>query len=83
LAYLSVKNIESKIVLISTQHGMPEPVRMKWKILKEICLLKYNIYILSKYFNKLIAVSDEIKTTLLKSSIFLIIKSRLYITERQ
>ena len=64
LAYLSVNNIERKITLISTQHGMPEPVKIKWKIFKEILISKYNNYLLSKYFNKLIVVSDDIKNNI-------------------
>jgi len=64
LAYFSVKNSERKIILISTQHGMPEPVKMKWKKYKDVLLSKYNIYILSTYFKKLIVVSADIKNNI-------------------
>jgi len=66
LAYMSVRNYDKKIHLISTQHGMLEPLREKLKWMKETILTKYNYYILSKYFKYVIAVSEDVKNNLIK-----------------
>ena len=66
LAYISVKN-NKNVKLICTQHGKPEPTRFKYKILKSVVLSKYNIYIISKCFDRVVAVSDDLKNYMLKT----------------
>ena len=65
LAYISVKN-NKKVKLICTQHGKPEPTRFKYKLLKNVILSKYNIYILTKCFDRVIAVSEDLNNFMLK-----------------
>lgn len=49
-----------KIPLICTQHGLDEPQsRLKWKMLS-----RANIYILSRYFSNIVAVSEDMRITL-------------------
>ena len=62
LAYLSAKS-DKKIQLVCTQHGMPEPLRVKLKIIKQIFLTNYNNFILSRHFKYIIAVSEDIQRT--------------------
>ena len=47
LAYLSAKS-DKKIQLVCTQHGMPEPLSVKFKIIKHFILSKIHYYILLK-----------------------------------
>jgi glycosyltransferase involved in cell wall biosynthesis len=65
LAYLSAKS-DKRMQLVCTQHGMPEPLRVKFKIMKNMILSKYHFFILSKYFRYVIAVSEDIQINLLK-----------------
>lgn len=67
IAYLSTKLNNYSIQLISTQHGMPEPIHDKYKLLKNFALIKYNNYIISKYFRYLVAVSEDIRNILINN----------------
>lgn len=69
LAYLSSKSDEN-IQIICTQHGMPEPIILKYKMLKHATLSKIHLYILSKYFRYVIAVSDELRNKFIKKYSF-------------
>jgi glycosyltransferase involved in cell wall biosynthesis len=62
LGYLSSRNTGRGISLICTQHGLDEPqLRLKWKLLS-----RANRYILSRYFQNIVAVSEDIRITLSK-----------------
>jgi len=60
LAYHSAKNM-GHTRLICTQHGMPEPLSGKMKVLKRFLLSKYHLTILSRHFRKIVAVSEDIR----------------------
>ena len=58
LGYLSSRKAGRVISLISTQHGLDEPqLRLKWKLLS-----KANRYVLSRYFQNIVAVSEDIRS---------------------
>lgn len=60
LGYFASKKTGQKIPLICTQHGLDEPQsRLKWKMLS-----RANLYILSKYFSNIVAVSEDMRITL-------------------
>ncbi len=61
LAYYAHNAVNKRISLITTQHGMPEPLSKKFKFLKEMGLSKYNIHILSKHYRYIVAVSEDIR----------------------
>ena len=65
-AYLSVISSNKNISLIATQHGMPEPIVFKFKIIKHFLLSKFNYFVLSRYFKFVIAVSDDMQRLLIK-----------------
>ncbi len=67
IAYLSAKTNKDAISLISTQHGMPEPIYSKYKVIKNFALTKYNNYIISRYFRCLVAVSEDIRNILINN----------------
>jgi glycosyltransferase involved in cell wall biosynthesis len=69
LSYLSAKS-DNRIQLVCTQHGMPEPIRFKYKIMKHIFLSKYNNYIIRKYFRYVISVSEDIRNILIQKCSF-------------
>ena len=62
LAYYANNSDHKTISLISTQHGMPEPLSKKIKYIKNMALSKYNINILSKHFRYVVAVSGDIRS---------------------
>lgn len=64
IAYLSSRNSSKRIQLISTQHGLPEPLNVKFKIIKDTIVSKYNFHILSTYFRYVIAVSEDVRNYL-------------------
>jgi hypothetical protein len=66
LAYHSAKNM-GHTRLICTQHGMPEPLSGKMKVLKRFLLSKYHLTILSRHFRKIVAVS-RISVPLLRNT---------------
>lgn len=60
LAYLSSRKAGRGISLICTQHGLDEPqLRLKWKLLSRV-----NRYVLSRHFQNIVAVSEDIRITL-------------------
>lgn len=65
LAYFTAKN-DKRIKLVCTQHGMPEPLKGNYKILKRILLSKYHVSILSKYFRCIVAVSENIRNNFIQ-----------------
>jgi L-malate glycosyltransferase len=65
LAYFTAK-YDKRIKLVCTQHGMPEPLKGKFKILKRIILSKYHISILSRHFRCIVAVSENIRNNFIQ-----------------
>jgi glycosyltransferase involved in cell wall biosynthesis len=62
LGYLSSRKAGRGIPLICTQHGLDEPqLRLKWKLLS-----RANRYVLSRKFQNIVAVSEDIRNTLSK-----------------
>lgn len=61
MAFLSSK-YNNGIILVSTQHGMPESIRTGYYN-KYILLQKINLLLLSRYYRKVIAVSYDIQIT--------------------
>ena len=62
LGYLSCRRVGREIPLICTQHGLDEPqLRLKWKLLSRV-----NLYILSRHFRNIVAVTEDIRITLLE-----------------
>ena len=60
LGYLSSRKAGREIPLICTQHGLDEPqLRLKWKL-----LMRANRYVLSRHFQYIVAVSEDIRNTL-------------------
>ena len=60
LGYLSSRNAGRGIPLVCTQHGLDEPqYRLKWKVLSIA-----NRYILSRNFQNIVAVSEDMRITL-------------------
>ena len=66
LAYLSIKSETRWVQLLSTQHGMQEPLICKYKAIKQYVLTKYNYYIIVKYFKYIIAVSEDIRKNIIQ-----------------
>lgn len=60
LAYFSSK-FDNNIQLVCTHHGMPEPIRLTFNIIKNFVLSKYQYYLLSKYFKHIIVVSEDMR----------------------
>jgi glycosyltransferase involved in cell wall biosynthesis len=65
LAHFSAKS-DKRIKLVCTQHGMPEPLKGKFKVIKRIILSKYHFGILSKYFRCIVAVSENIQNSFIR-----------------
>jgi len=65
LAYHAAKSA-GHVRLICTQHGMPEPLSRKGKLLKRFILSKYHCRILSKRFHRVVAVSENIRNHFLR-----------------
>jgi glycosyltransferase involved in cell wall biosynthesis len=62
LGYLSSRNAGRVIPLVCTQHGLDEPqLRLKWKLMS-----RANLYILSRYFSSIVAVSEDMRVNLLE-----------------
>jgi L-malate glycosyltransferase len=62
LGFLASRNAGRGLPLICTQHGLDEPQsRLKWKLLSGA-----NRYILSRYFRNVVAVSEDMRVTLLE-----------------
>ena len=60
LGYLSSRKAGGGFSLICTQHGLEEPqLRLKWKLLS-----RANRYVLSRHFQNIVAVSEDIRITL-------------------
>ena len=60
LGYLASRKSGLEIPLLCTQHGLDEPqLRLKWKLLSRV-----NLYILSRHFRNIVAVSEDIRITL-------------------
>jgi glycosyltransferase involved in cell wall biosynthesis len=60
LGYLSSRKAARGISLICTQHGLDEPqLHLKWKLLSRI-----NRYVLSRHFQNIVAVSEDVCITL-------------------
>ncbi len=66
LAYYAINSDKKKISLITTQHGMPEPLSKKIKFLKDMALSKYNIHMLSKHYRYIVTVSEDIRSSYIK-----------------
>jgi len=66
LAYYANNSGNKKISLITTQHGMPEPLSKKLKFLKDMALSKYNIHMLLKHYRYIVAVSEDIRSRFIK-----------------
>ena len=62
LAYLASRRGKT-ISLVSTQHGMPEYLGRRTDI-KYMALHRFNFFILSRYFQGTVAVSNEVRKTL-------------------
>jgi len=60
LAYCSSKNNKT-IQLVCTQHGMPEPLNITYKLIKDYLLTRYNNYVLLNYFQYIIVVSEDMQ----------------------
>lgn len=63
LAFLIAKSLR-RIQLIATQHGLPE-ISGTYPSLASRCKSKANFYMLSRYFDKTVAVSNDIRSTLI------------------
>jgi glycosyltransferase involved in cell wall biosynthesis len=62
LGYLSSRKARPRTPLICTQHGLEEPqLRLKWKLMS-----RANLYILSRYFSRIVAVSEDMRIKLLE-----------------
>ena len=61
LAYLSVRSLDNNISLVSTQHGMPELLNLKQKVLKHRILLKLDRWGLKRYFDHVVVVSRDLR----------------------
>jgi len=62
LGYIASRKTGRKTPLICTQHGLDEPQsRLKWKMLS-----KANLFILSRYFRNIVAVSEDMRITLVE-----------------
>jgi len=62
LGYLSSRKAGRAIPLVCTQHGLDEPqLGLKWKLMS-----RANLYMLSKYFSSIVAVSEDIRGKLLE-----------------
>jgi glycosyltransferase involved in cell wall biosynthesis len=60
MGYLSSRKAGRGIHLICTQHGLDEPqLRLKWKLLS-----RANRYVLSRHFQNIVAVSEDIRIKL-------------------
>jgi len=60
LGYMSSRKAGHAIPLLCTQHGLDEPqLRLKWKLLSRI-----NLYVLSRHFRIIVAVSEDIRIKL-------------------
>ncbi len=59
LSYLTSKSI-SPVKLVGTQHGMPKMGRGKYRLWHRL-IMRCNLFILSKYFNRVVGVSRGIK----------------------
>jgi glycosyltransferase involved in cell wall biosynthesis len=68
LAFLSTKS-QNGTQLVSTQHGMPEVSGRNWNI-KYFLLSKINICLLSKSFNKVVVVSNDMRNILMHEHAF-------------
>ena len=64
LAFLVSRSSSRKIKLITTQHGLPESAGKQPSIASR-CKSIINFYLLSRYFDKSIAVSNDIRNTLI------------------
>jgi glycosyltransferase involved in cell wall biosynthesis len=65
LAYMSTMFCGNKVSLINTQHGMPEPVNRKLKLMKRYLLSKYNTYLMKYKYKHIIAVSADMRNNLI------------------
>ena len=65
LAYVAARS-NSDIQMVCTQHGMPEPLMMKYKRLQNAILSRYHQYILMKHFRYVIAVSEDIRNNFIR-----------------
>jgi len=60
LGYLASRKSGREIPLLCTQHGLDEPqLHLKWKLLSKV-----NLYILSRHFRNIVAVTADIRGTL-------------------
>ena len=87
LAYLSVK-YRNNISMVCTQHGMPEPLDGKTKMLKKNILAKYNFSIISRKYSIIVAVSSDVKRALVNTYGFpdnkvVVIHNGTYLPEKQ
>jgi len=87
LAHLSVKYLKY-IPMVCTQHGMPEPLGDRIKVLKNYIISKYNIAVVSRKFTFIVAVSSDVKYALVNkygfpSSKVIVIHNGTYIPEKQ
>lgn len=65
LGYLGSR-FGGKVKLITTQHGLPENYK-GFSSLKHLVVLKYNFFTLKRHFEKVIAVSNDIRSYFLKN----------------
>jgi len=64
LGCISTMFCDSRIALVNTQHGMPEPIHDKRKFMKRYLLSKYNMYVLKNKYKYVVAVSAEMRNKL-------------------
>lgn len=87
LAHLSVK-YSKNIPMVCTQHGIPEPLVDKIKVLKNYIISKYNFEVVSRKFTYIVAVSSDVKNELVNRygfprSKIVVIHNGTYMPEKQ
>jgi glycosyltransferase involved in cell wall biosynthesis len=87
LSYLSVK-FKKNIAIVCTQHGMPEPLVDKKKVIKKFILSRCHFSIISRKFAFIIAVSSDVKNALVNkygfpNSKVVVIHNGTYMPEEQ
>lgn len=69
LAYLVSRILGNGAILVSTQHGMPELYQAWWNPLQRL-KAQLNFRLLGRKFDKIVAVSDDIKESLIRDYSF-------------
>ena len=66
LAYSSLKN-HKRVKLVCTQHGMPETLNITYNHIKDMLLIRYNNYLLSRHFQCIVVVSEDMRNMFLNN----------------